>query len=97
MYAFLDNGYLYMMAPNNNMEIKNAVITGVFKDPDEVDGNGDGSPDENTDLPLTDEMWSNISDMVFNILVSRPAEDPINNSEPDYATQPNRSREKESQ
>jgi len=79
VYAFLDyKNYLYFISKNNHQELKYAVITGIFSDPFDVD-------DALTDYPLPSFMWNSIRPGIVALLNSRPIEDPINNSEPDYA------------
>lgn len=84
VYAFIDNGYLYVMAPKNDMSIEQVVITGVFKNPEEVDSDGDGVADNPDDIPITSDVYMPLMDIVVKELMPRIAEDPVNNSEPDY-------------
>ena len=95
VYAFLDNGYLYFAAPDGDTSLKNAVLSGVFKDPDAIDKNGDGNPDKDGDIPITDDILGPVMNMAVDIILRRVKEDPLNNSEPDYDRQPNPRREEE--
>ena len=91
VYAFLDNGYLYFAAPDNSITLENAILTGVFKDPDKVE---DGDTDKD-DIPITDDILGPVMGMVTEIILRKVQDDPINNSEPDYGKQPDRRREEE--
>jgi hypothetical protein len=77
VYAFLDyQYYLYFLVPFSEQELKYAVLTGVFEDPMEVDP-------ELTNYPISASDWNTIKPLIINTIMSRPAEDPLNNSEPD--------------
>jgi hypothetical protein len=78
VYAVLDfEYYLYFLVPNNNQELKYAVLTGVFEDPLEVDP-------ELTDYPLNQSEWASMKPRIVADILNRPSEDPLNNSEADY-------------
>lgn len=79
VYAFLDyKHYLYLVSKQNHQELRYAVVTGIFEDPKAVDPTL-------TDYPLPEFMWKTIKDGIVQELLRRPAPDPLNNSEPDYA------------
>lgn len=79
IYAFLDYGnYLYLISKDNHQELKYAVVSSVFSDPKEIE-------DPLIDYPMPAYMWGIIKPNIVALLNSRPIEDPINNSEPDYA------------
>jgi len=78
VYAFLDyEHYLYFLSKDGHQELKYAVVTGIFNDPKDVE-------DPLTDYPISGFMWEPIKNNILALLNSRPIEDPINNSEPDY-------------
>ena len=91
MYAFLDyKHYLYLLTKNNHQELKYAVISGIFEDPLAVDSTL-------TDYPLPEFMWPTVKNGIINQLISRPMEDPYNNSEPDYIDLENVRKQKDKQ
>lgn len=78
VYAFLDyEHYLYFVSKDNHQELKYAVVTAIFNDPDEIE-------DPLEEYPMPGYMWKIIKPDIVALLNSRPIEDPINNSEPDY-------------
>ena len=71
---------MYFVSKDNHQELKYGIITGIFETPSDVE-------DGLTEYPLPEFMWGTIKDKIVDELKSRPHEDPINNSEPDYALQ----------
>lgn len=83
VYCVLDfEYYLYFLVPNNGQELRYAVLTGVFENPEDAVPDGE----ELIDYPLSASDWNIIKPLVINTIMSRPPEDPRNNSEPDYGT-----------
>lgn len=78
VYAFLDyDKYLYFVSKDNHQELKYAVVSAIFNDPSDIE-------DPLEDYPMPAYMWNTIKPNIVALLNSRPIEDPINNSEPDY-------------
>lgn len=81
VYAFLHNDYrVYFIEPNNGHNIENAVITGVFEDPFEVNP-------ALIDYPLKAYMWDEIKPKVVDSILTLAQRDPLNNSEQDLNQQ----------
>ena len=80
-----DKYYLYILA-KDNLDLEQVILSGVFEDPLAVD------PDL-TNYPIKASDWSTIRGPVAQYIMNKPADDPINNSEPDEAktAQPRRS------
>lgn len=75
VYVFIGhNYYLYLLAPNNHMEISYAVVTGIFQSPKEVDPSIE-------DYPITPAMWEYMKPRVLEALSRMGYRDPLNNSE----------------
>jgi hypothetical protein len=84
VYAFVYNDdYLYLLAPEHNQELKRAILTGVFDDPTAVE-------DPLEDYPIKASDWALIKPLIVQDILNRPMEDPLNNSETDYARQQNK-------
>lgn len=79
VYAFLGTDYhVYVIAYNNEQALRTAVIEGIFESPFEVDPTL-------TEYPLKSSDWEAIKPIIVQQIINRPPDDPLNNSEPDYA------------
>jgi len=67
--------YLYVIA-KDSMELRFAIVVGVFEDPYDV------NPDMD-DYPIKMSDWAIISPEVVNYILGKVPPDPLNNSEPD--------------
>jgi hypothetical protein len=85
VYTFLYSDYYLYFLSKDNLELKCAIVSGIFEDPLEVD------PDL-TDYPMNKDIWDGIFDDVVANVMKRIPEDPVNNSEPDLGEQDDRQR-----
>lgn len=80
-YGFIDvDGEMYFLTKDNNQNVTDLILTGIFDDPLEAD------PDL-TDYPMDSTVWDPVKKEVLKYLLNRPADDPLNNSEPNWAAQ----------
>jgi hypothetical protein len=68
--------YLYVLTPNNTLDLSTVMVIGVFSFPSEV------NPD-NEDYPLTPDLFSQMKPKIVAELLNKPMEDILNNSEKD--------------
>lgn len=87
VYTVLDyEYYLYFILPNNHQELRKAIVSGVFETPEDV---AETNGEELIEYPLSASDWNTIKPLIIQQIMSRPMEDPLNNSEPDLNVRSN--------
>jgi len=73
------DGYLYVLNPDNGLDLEEVILNGVFSYPSEL------LKETDTEYPITSDVFSAIKPKIVSELINKPMEDPLNNAEEDVA------------